>query len=157
MALTDVREGLLMLEDGSVFRGRCSAPGTAFGEVVFNTSMTGYQEILTDPSYRRQIVVMTQPHIGNYGTQDEVAESHRPWAEGFIARRFTPRPSNHGNEKDLVEYLRDRGVPALSGIDTFEPDEGFAPGDIVAYRCRDCLDRWDVELNADDIHVERPS
>ena len=107
-----------MLEDGSVFRGLCAAPGTAFGEVVFNTSMTGYQEILTDPSYRRQIVVMTQPHIGNYGTQDEVAESRRPWAEGFIARRFTPRPSNHGNEMDLVEYLRGRSVPALSGIDT---------------------------------------
>ncbi|MDA8020495.1 MAG: glutamine-hydrolyzing carbamoyl-phosphate synthase small subunit [Thermoanaerobaculia bacterium] len=118
MALTDVREGLLMLEDGSVFRGLCAAPGTAFGEVVFNTSMTGYQEILTDPSYRRQIVVMTQPHIGNYGTQREVEESRRPWAEGFIARRFTPRSSSHRNELDLVEYLHERQVPALSGIDT---------------------------------------
>ena len=96
MQTQELREGLLLLEDGSLFRGLCHSPGTAFGEVVFNTSMTGYQEILTDPSYRRQIVVMTQPHIGNYGTGDDMAESHRPWAEGFIARRFTDRASNHG-------------------------------------------------------------
>ncbi|MEM8931568.1 MAG: glutamine-hydrolyzing carbamoyl-phosphate synthase small subunit [Acidobacteriota bacterium] len=117
-SLLDLREGLLMLEDGSQFRGIANSPGTAFGEVVFNTSMTGYQEILTDPSYRRQIVVMTQPHIGNYGTRDDVAESARPWAEGFIARRFTGRASGTGSELDLVDYLRDRQVPALSGLDT---------------------------------------
>ena len=107
-----------MLEDGSVYRGLADVPGTAFGEVVFNTSMTGYQEILTDPSYRRQIVVMTQPHIGNYGTRDEVAESRRPWVEGFIARRFTHRASNFSSERDLLGYLDQNGVPALGAIDT---------------------------------------
>ncbi len=111
-------EALLLLEDGSRYRGHAPSPGTAFGEVVFNTSMTGYQEILTDPSYRGQIVVMTQPHIGNYGTRERVAESSRPWAEGFIARRFTARAPRHRAEEGLVDYLRRHGVPALAGIDT---------------------------------------
>ena len=111
-------DGLLLLEDGTVFRGICHAPGTAFGEVVFNTSMTGYQEILTDPSYRRQIVVMTQPHIGNYGTLEVAAESRRPWVEAFVAKRFTAHASGTGSELDLLAYLRHHGVPALSGIDT---------------------------------------
>ena len=110
--------GLLVLEDGTVFEGEAVSPGTRFGEVVFNTSMTGYQEVLTDPSYRGQIVVMTQPHIGNYGTSAEVAESQRPWAEGFVARQFTARPSNHGSGEGLVQYLRRAAVPALHGIDT---------------------------------------
>src|SRR5262245_15760201 len=96
---------LLVLEDGSVFEGRAVAPGTRFGEVVFNTAMTGYQEVLTDPSYRGQIVVMTQPHIGNYGMADASAESGRAWVEGFVARRFTPRPSNFASEGDLPTYL----------------------------------------------------
>ena len=91
------------------------SPGTRFGEVVFNTSMTGYQEVLTDPSYRGQIVVMTQPHIGNYGTSPEVAESERPWVEGFIARQFTVRPSGVAPDEGLVAYLRRHGVPALQG------------------------------------------
>ncbi|HYL04969.1 MAG TPA: glutamine-hydrolyzing carbamoyl-phosphate synthase small subunit [Thermoanaerobaculia bacterium] len=112
------REGLLVLEDGTVFTGEAVSPGTRFGEVVFNTSMTGYQEVLTDPSYRGQIVVMTQPHIGNYGTNQEVAESARPWVEGFIARQFTARPSSHDSGEGLVQYLRRTGVPALHGIDT---------------------------------------
>jgi carbamoyl-phosphate synthase small subunit len=111
-------DALLVLEDGSVFRGRPTAPGTAFGEVVFNTAMTGYQEILTDPSYRGQIVVMTMPHQGNYGTQGLVAESDRPWAEAFVAHRFTRRPSGHTSEEDLPSYLRRHGVPALEGLDT---------------------------------------
>ncbi|HVT18732.1 MAG TPA: glutamine-hydrolyzing carbamoyl-phosphate synthase small subunit [Thermoanaerobaculia bacterium] len=110
--------GLLLLEDGSVFEGEAVSPGTRFGEVVFNTSMTGYQEVLTDPSYRGQIVVMTQPHIGNYGTTPEVAESSRPWVEGFIARQFTFRPSGTGGGASLPHYLRDFAVPALQGIDT---------------------------------------
>ena len=109
---------LLVLEDGSVFEGRATSPGTRFGEVVFNTSMTGYQEILTDPSYRGQIVVMTLPHIGNYGMSSEVSESSRPWVEGFVARQFTHRPSSHGSEEGLVDYLRRHGVPAVEGIDT---------------------------------------
>jgi carbamoyl-phosphate synthase small subunit len=107
-----------VLEDGSVFSGTAVAPGTRFGEVVFNTSMTGYQEILTDPSYRGQIVVMTLPHIGNYGTSASVRESERPWVEGFIAHQFTSRPSGPSNEEDLVSYLRRHGVPAVQGLDT---------------------------------------
>jgi len=107
-----------VLEDGSVFDGVSLSPGTRFGEVVFNTSMTGYQEILTDPSYRGQIVVMTLPHIGNYGTAGAVGESDRPWVEGFIAHQFTSRPSGHTNEEDLVAYLRRNRVPAIQGIDT---------------------------------------
>jgi len=113
-----LQPGLLLLEDGSVFEGEAVSPGTRFGEVVFNTSMTGYQEVLTDPSYRGQIVVMTQPHIGNYGTTTEVAESLHPWVEGFIARQFTVRPSGASPEESLVTYLRRYGVPALQGLDT---------------------------------------
>ena len=111
-------EGLLLLEDGSLFRGEAVAPGTRFGEVVFNTSMTGYQEVLTDPSYRGQIVVMTQPHVGNYGTSDEAEESDRPWVEGFVARSLTPHPSSHRAAESLPAYLRRHRVPAIDGIDT---------------------------------------
>jgi carbamoyl-phosphate synthase small subunit len=113
-----LQPGLLLLEDGTVFEGEAVAPGTRFGEVVFNTSMTGYQEVLTDPSYRGQIVVMTQPHIGNYGTAPELAESGRPWVEGFLARRFTREPSGQHRDESLVAYLRRFGVPALQGFDT---------------------------------------
>src|SRR5882724_4167636 len=115
---TSPSPGLLLLEDGAVFTGEAAAPGTRFGEVVFNTSMTGYQEVLTDPSYRGQIVVMTQPHIGNYGVGPEAAESGRPWVEGFIARQLTARPSGTASDEGLVPYLRHHGVPALHGIDT---------------------------------------
>ena len=110
--------GFLLLEDGSVFEGRAVSPGCRFGEVVFNTSMTGYQEVLTDPSYRGQLVVMTMPHVGNYGVRKDVAESDRPWVEGFLARQFTRRPSSHGSEGGLIAYLRRHGLPALDDIDT---------------------------------------
>jgi len=113
--------GLLLLEDGSVFEGRAVAPGTRFGEVVFNTSMTGYQEILTDPSYRGQIVIMTQPHIGNYGVSRQAAESARPWVEGFIVRKLTRVPSGEASERDLgglPSYLEEHSIPGLDGIDT---------------------------------------
>ena len=110
--------GLLLLEDGSVFEGEAVTPGTRFGEVVFNTAMTGYQEILTDASYRGQIVVMTQPHIGNYGTRDDAAESRRPWAEALVARRLTARPSGTGAEEALPGWLARHGLPSLAGIDT---------------------------------------
>jgi carbamoyl-phosphate synthase small subunit len=109
---------VLLLEDGTLFEGTAIAPGTRFGEVVFNTSMTGYQEILTDPSYLGQIVVMTQPHIGNYGVSPAAAESSHPWVEGFVARRFTRRASSHGSTMDLPAYLRRSEVPALENIDT---------------------------------------
>ena len=115
MSFDDPVPGLLVLEDGTVFEGRAVTPGTRFGEVVFNTSMTGYQEILTDPSYRGQIVVMTQPHMGNYGTSAGAEESRRVWAEGFVARRFTARPV--GGDA-LADFLGREGVPALDGIDT---------------------------------------
>ncbi len=111
-------DALLVLEDGTVFPGRAVSPGTRFAEVVFNTSMTGYQEILTDPSYRGQIVVMTQPHIGNYGVAAQVAESSRIWVEGFVARAFTARPSGVGWEEGLLTYLKREKVPAIDGIDT---------------------------------------
>jgi len=112
------QEALLLLEDGSLFPGRAVVPGTRFGEVVFNTSMTGYQEVLTDPSYRGQIVVMTQPHIGNYGVSGLDEESGRPWVEGFVARQFTGAPSSFGAEGDLPSYLRRHAVPAIDGLDT---------------------------------------
>ncbi len=111
-------EALLLLEDGAVFRGRAVSPGTRFGEVVFNTAMTGYQEILSDPSYRGQIVVMTQPHIGNYGVAELAAESSRPWVEGFVARRFTAEPSSHLSEGDLPAHLCASSIPAIDRIDT---------------------------------------
>jgi carbamoyl-phosphate synthase small subunit len=113
--------GLLLLEDGSVFEGRAVAPGTRFGEVVFNTSMTGYQEVLTDPSYHGQIVVMTQPHIGNYGVSRAAAESERPWVEGFVVRKLTREPSGEPSQREagsLTDYLRANGVPAADAIDT---------------------------------------
>ena len=113
----DLQEGVLLLEDGSRFRGRLVTPMERAGEVVFNTAMTGYQEIMTDPSYRGQIVLMTQPHIGNYGMQPEVEESGRPWVEGFIAREFTREPSGVGGES-IVDYLRRWEVPAMEGLDT---------------------------------------
>ncbi len=110
--------GILLLEDGTLFRGRALSGGTRFAEVVFNTSMTGYQEILTDPSYCGQIVVMTQPHIGNYGIRAVVSESRRVWVEAFIARRLTRRPSGVAPEQGLIPYLIQEQVPALEGIDT---------------------------------------
>jgi hypothetical protein len=118
MSATRADEALLLLEDGTLFVGRAVSPGTRFGEVVFNTAMTGYQEILSDPSYRGQIVVMTQPHIGNYGVDSHVSESMRPWVEGFVARRFTREPSNQTSEEGLTGYLGRHAIPALDGIDT---------------------------------------
>jgi carbamoyl-phosphate synthase small subunit len=120
------QRALLLLEDGSEYEGWADSPGTRFGEVVFNTAMSGYQEILTDPSYLGQIVVMTQPHIGNYGTHRQAEESRQPWVEGFVVREFTERPSGSlGAEGDcgagsegVLDYLRRHAVPALSGIDT---------------------------------------
>ncbi len=116
----------LLLEDGSLFPGRAVSPGTRFGEVVFNTAMAGYQEIVTDPSYRGQIVVMTQPHIGNYGTAELAEESGRPWVEGFIARQFAAAPSGTvgvdgstgAGSEGLGDYLVRHGVPAVEVYDT---------------------------------------
>ncbi len=109
----------LALEDGTVYTGRAfGAPGETAGEVVFNTSMTGYQEILTDPSYRGQIVTMTYPLIGNYGVTDVDAESHRIQVDGFVVRELTRVPSNYRSHRDLDGYLRASGVAGIEGIDT---------------------------------------
>jgi len=109
----------LALEDGSVFAGQAfGAVGEAFGEVVFNTSMTGYQEILTDPSYCGQIVAMTYPMIGNYGVNPEDVESSRLAIRGFIVRELCDRPSNYRSTQSLEEYLTAANVIGLAGIDT---------------------------------------
>lgn len=109
----------LALEDGTVYTGRAfGASGEACGEVVFNTAMTGYQEVLTDPSYTGQIVVMTYPLMGNYGTTAADRESERVRVAGFVVRELTSVPSNFRSERDLDGYLQEAGVPGLEGIDT---------------------------------------
>ena len=109
----------LALEDGSIFTGRAfGAAGEKTGEVVFNTSLSGYQEILTDPSYAGQIVVMTYPHIGNYGTSEKDEESCRPFVEGFVAREFSEISSNWQSSETLESYLMRHNVIGISEIDT---------------------------------------
>src|SRR4029453_13272304 len=109
----------LALEDGTVFTGiSFGSPGEVDGEVCFNTSMTGYQEILTDPSYRGQIVTMTYTEMGNYGVNREDVESARPHLAGFVVKQFAERPSNFRAEDSLDAYLKRYQIPGLSGIDT---------------------------------------
>jgi len=109
----------LALEDGTVFRGlSVGADGETGGEVVFNTSLTGYQEILTDPSYKGQIVTMTAPLIGNYGVNAADAEAEKPWVEGFVLRELSAVASNFRSEIPLDAYLKERGVVAIEGVDT---------------------------------------
>ena len=113
------RPALLALEDGTVFRGTAiGAEGISSGEVVFNTSLTGYQEILTDPSYARQIVTLTYPHIGNVGVNAEDEESSQIWASGLVIRDLPMMASNFRSEKALDEYLRERNVVGIADIDT---------------------------------------
>ncbi|HSD48901.1 MAG TPA: carbamoyl-phosphate synthase domain-containing protein, partial [Actinomycetota bacterium] len=114
-----MRDALLALEDGTTFRGRSfGARGEAFGEAVFNTAMTGYQEVLTDPSYARQIVTMTFPHQGNYGTNREDPESGRIHVAGLVAREASRRASSWRAESSLPDALAEAGVPGIDGIDT---------------------------------------
>src|SRR5579872_467485 len=109
----------LALEDGTVYTGRSfGATGETAGEVVFNTSMTGYQEVLTDPSYKGQIVTMTYPLIGNYGINADDRESRRPHVEGFVVRELTRIPSNFRSQGSLDDYLREHHILGLEGIDT---------------------------------------
>jgi len=109
----------LVLEDASVFKGESfGAEGEAFGELVFNTSMTGYQEILTDPSYKGQIVTMTYPLIGNYGVNDEDVESRKPWVEGFVVKEFSGIASNYRKKTDLGDYLKKNNIVGIQGVDT---------------------------------------
>ncbi|WP_182376533.1 glutamine-hydrolyzing carbamoyl-phosphate synthase small subunit [Nocardioides sp. WS12] len=110
---------LLVLEDGRTFHGEAyGAEGETFGEAVFNTGMTGYQETLTDPSYHRQVVVMTAPHIGNTGMNDEDPESKRIWVAGYVVRDPARVPSNFRSQRSLDDDLRAQGVVGISGIDT---------------------------------------
>ncbi len=109
----------LALEDGSVFRGRpFGAPVDAEAEVVFNTSMTGYQEIATDPSYRGQMVTLTYPLIGNYGIANDASESRQPWIAAFIVREYYDDPSNWSSRSSLSEFLVRNGIPGLRDVDT---------------------------------------
>jgi carbamoyl-phosphate synthase small subunit len=110
---------VLALEDGRMFRGRSwAAEGEVCGEIVFNTSMTGYQEVLTDPSYAGQIVCMTYPLIGNYGVNESDAESSRPWVEGFVVREASRITSNWRSEESLDAFLKRWKIVAIEGIDT---------------------------------------
>ena len=112
-------EAILALEDGRVFRGRgYGASGERFGEVVFNTSLSGYQEILTDPSYAGQIVILTYPHIGNYGTNPLDSESVRPYAEGLVVRELSQLASNWRSQEETSAFLAEFGVPVIDDIDT---------------------------------------
>jgi len=135
-------KALLVLKDGTTFEGRSfgyegEGAGTqAIGEVVFNTSMTGYQEILTDPSYKWQIVCMTYPEIGNYGVNLEDVESWKPQVEGFIVKRHNSVPSNFRSAKSLGDYLKENKIPGIEGIDTRAlvkhlRDKGAQPGVIA--------------------------
>ena len=117
--MTRAREAILALADGRIFRGRSfGASGETAGEAVFNTAMTGYQEVLTDPSYRGQIVCMTYPEIGNVGINAEDAESSRVYVEGFIVKEYCPYPSNWRAEISLGDYLAGAGIVGIEGIDT---------------------------------------
>ncbi|MEX1009574.1 MAG: carbamoyl-phosphate synthase domain-containing protein, partial [Acidimicrobiia bacterium] len=129
------REAVLVLADGAEFEGEAigaDVPVTT-GEVVFNTAMSGYQEILTDPSYSGQVIIFTYPHIGNYGVNAEDDESRRPFCSGIIVRDLARRPSNWRAERTLDDLLREHGVPGIAGIDTRRltrhlRDEGALPG-----------------------------
>src|SRR5262245_17919445 len=112
-------KALLALADGTVFTGAAfGAKGEAIGEVVFNTSLTGYQEILTDPSYKGQIVTMTYTEIGNVGVNLEDVESRQPFVEGFIVKEYWERPSNWRAQQSLAHYLREHNIVGIQGVDT---------------------------------------
>ncbi|MBO9521233.1 MAG: glutamine-hydrolyzing carbamoyl-phosphate synthase small subunit [Nocardioidaceae bacterium] len=112
-------EAILVLEDGRTFRGEAyGAAGETFGEAVFSTGMTGYQETLTDPSYHRQVVVMTAPHVGNTGMNGEDPESRKIWVAGYVVRDPARIPSNWRSTRSLGDELREQGVVGISGIDT---------------------------------------
>ena len=113
------QRAIIALEDGTVHQGvSFGAEGEAFGEVVFNTSMSGYQEILTDPSYKGQIVTMTYPLIGNYGVNEQDVESYKPHVEGFVVREYSPIYSNWRATGSLGDYLKKHGVVGIEGVDT---------------------------------------
>lgn len=150
---------ILVLEDGTTFTGQgFGAPGRSFGEVVFNTGMTGYQEVLTDPSYAGQIVTMTYPLIGNYGINDEDAQSARPQVRGLVVREAANFPSNWRSQESLEQYLRRHGITGIMGVDTraltrrlrqhgtmrgilsTRPEDGAAPARLAAEARNTVLD-----------------
>ena len=113
------REAVLALADGTIFRGTAiGADGSSVGEVVFNTALTGYQEILTDPSYARQIVTLTYPHIGNVGVNKEDEESDQIWAAGLVIRDLPLLASNFRSEQNLDDYLKEKNILGIADIDT---------------------------------------
>src|SRR5258705_1072723 len=119
MSLRNQNPALLSLEDGRTFRGRSwAAEGEVCGEIVFNTSMTGYQEVLTDPSYAGQIVCMSYPLIGNYGVNGEDPESARPWGEGFVVREASRIVSNWRAEESLDAYVKRWNIVAIERIES---------------------------------------
>lgn len=119
MALSKGKPAVLLLEDGTVFHGTsCGAEGETFGEIVFNTSLTGYQEIISDPSYAGQIVTMTYPQIGNYGVNAEDMQSRGIFARGFVVRDMCDRPSNFRSTSPLPDFLREAGLVCIEGVDT---------------------------------------
>ncbi|MFL0810318.1 MAG: glutamine-hydrolyzing carbamoyl-phosphate synthase small subunit [Agarilytica sp.] len=119
LALANARPAILVLRDGSIFRGQAiGADGASVGEVVFNTAITGYQEILTDPSYAKQIVTLTYPHIGNTGTNDEDEECADVWASGLVVRDLAALASSFRNQESLDDYLKKKNIVGIAGIDT---------------------------------------
>lgn len=145
---------LLVLEDGSVFKGTAiGASGISVGEVVFNTSMTGYQEILTDPSYAEQIITLTYPHIGNTGTNEEDVESTKIWARGLVIRDLPLLASNFRNQQSLSEYLETHNILGIADIDTRRltrilRDKGAQNGCIMASNTLDELSIDETEALA---------
>jgi carbamoyl-phosphate synthase small subunit len=139
---------LLVLEDGSIFKGTAiGASGISVGEVVFNTSMTGYQEILTDPSYAEQIITLTYPHIGDTGTNVEDVESDNIWAKGLVIRDLPLLASNFRNQQDLSEYLQTNNIIGIADIDTRRltrilRDKGAQNGCIMA---TNTLDEYELD------------
>jgi carbamoyl-phosphate synthase small subunit len=141
-------DAALALADGRVFRGRAfGAKGVAEGEAVFTTTMTGYQEVCTDPSFRRQIVCMTYPLIGNYGINDDDDESRRPWIAGLVVRERCDDPSNWRSVGTLDSYLKQHGIPGISGVDTRALTRHIrSVGDTRAVLVHDAADLSDSEL-----------
>lgn len=132
MSLLNKPPAVLALEDGTTYYGYAFGhPGETVGEIVFNTSMTGYQEILTDPSYHGQIVTMTYPHIGNYGVSVYDMESNRPFARGFIVREFSRAASNHRANQDLQSFMEQHRIVGIEGIDTRALTRRLRQGGVV--------------------------
>ncbi|MEO0478643.1 MAG: glutamine-hydrolyzing carbamoyl-phosphate synthase small subunit [Planctomycetota bacterium] len=147
MKRPDRKPARVVLENGMVFHGRSfGAPVDRIGELVFNTSLTGYQEILTDPSYRGQTVLLTQPHIGNYGVNEEDEESAKLWLSGLIVREACRRSSNHRANQELDEYLKHHGVPGVERVDTRRITRAVRSAGVLKVLLTEDLDTPDDEL-----------